>query len=294
MRTDLCDLHTHSAFSDGTDTPTDLLRKAELIGLNAIALCDHNTLAGLPEFLSAAKDSNVIAAAGVEITAEFEGREIHIVGLLLPDEAYRPLSEFLDGVRRSKEAVYGELYQRLMDSGYDLSRERIFSIKNGASLNRVSFANELLRCGYVRSVKEAFSTVLSEKRGLYVPSKRADGLEVISLLSSLSVVSVLAHPFLNLDEQTLRRFLPEAKERGLVAIETKYSLFNEHETQLAEELAREHSLLCSGGSDYHGDNKPDISIGTGKGNLAVPVSFYNQLLEASLRLRKSAEWDMKN
>lgn len=287
MKTSLCDLHTHSVFSDGTDTPTDLIRKADLIGLKAIALCDHNTVSGLPEFLSAAKASHVRAIPGVEITAEFEGREIHVVGLFLPEASFGRLSDFLDEIRNSKIAVYEQLYQRLTEAGYRLSYDKIFDAGDSATtnINRVAFANELMRCGYVESIKEAFRTVLSEKKGFYKPGKRADGLEVIKLLSSLSIVSVLAHPFLNLDEHTLRRFLPTAKECGLVAIETRYSLFDEEQTRLSEELAYEFSLLPSGGSDYHGDNKPDISLGIGKGELSVPASFYDSLLNISEQLQ---------
>lgn len=131
--------------------------------------------------------------------------------------------------------------------------------------------------GYVSSVKEAFQTLLMSKFGYYVPPKRPSSLYIIEKLKGFGSISVLAHPFLNMNEDELREFLPKAKACGLNATEAYYSLFDKAETELAEKICDEYGLLKSGGSDFHGATKPDISLGVGKGNLAIPTGIYKSL-----------------
>ena len=145
-------------------------------------------------------------------------------------------------------------------------------------MNRAVIGAEIARMGYADSVKDAFSKYLSAKRGFYQPPKRPDALEIIRFLKSLNAAAVLAHPFLNLKtEGALRGFLAEAIREGLDGMEILYPLFDENTTALAERLAREYGLLPSGGSDFHGANKPDIRIGIGKGTLSVPYGFLMDL-----------------
>ncbi len=273
----VCDLHTHSSYSDGSCTPAEIISKAEETGLAAVALTDHNTLAGLPEFITAAKDKDIDAVAGVEITADFDGHEVHIVGLFIKEEYYGALNEFLEDIRLAKGKENFKLYKKLVAAGYEISFDNILAAGKKGSVNRVHFAKELIRCGYVSTVKEAFDGLLSEKHGLYVPTKHTDSLDVVELLSSLSAVPILAHPFLSLDERDLRRFLRPAKEKGLLGLETNYSTFSAEQTEKAIALSEEFRLLRSGGSDFHGENKPLISLGVGRGNLAVPYSYYEKL-----------------
>ena len=145
------------------------------------------------------------------------------------------------------------------------------------NVNRVNFAHALLEKGYVSSVGEAFECLLAKDGGFYEEPPHLPVFEVLDFLSSIGAVSVLAHPFLSFkNEEEMRAFLPEAKKHGLCAMETVYSKYSEETTARAREIAREFGLLQSGGSDFHGAAKPDISLGTGKGNLAVPI----ELLEA--------------
>ena len=137
-------------------------------------------------------------------------------------------------------------------------------------VNRAVIAAEMLRLGYVDSVQQAFSRWLSPKHGYFVPPQRLDAFEAIRFIKSIGAVAVLAHPFLNLDEAGLREFLTEAKQAGLDGMEVRYPLFDREQTELAGAIAREFGLLPSGGSDFHGANKPHISLGTGRGELAVP------------------------
>ena len=131
--------------------------------------------------------------------------------------------------------------------------------------------------GYVNSIEEAFDTLLSKNGPFYTQPKRLDVFEVIRFVKSIGSVSVLAHPFLNLSEAELREFLKKAKSEGLHAMDTLYSKFDEDTTALARKIAKEYGILESGGSDFHGWRKPGIELGIGKGSLAVPVTFLDEL-----------------
>ena len=171
--------------------------------------------------------------------------------------------------------------QNLINAGYKIDYEKIKAGAGDGYINRVPFACELLENGYVSSTEEAMQGILSEEMGYYVPSVRPDAFEVIKLFKSVGAVPVLAHPFLNLTYDELLEFLPVAKEAGLIAIETDYSKFSEEEKKLAKELAEQYSLLRSGGSDFHGDNKPDIKLGEGRGDLFAPAEYAEKLYKAS-------------
>jgi len=278
-----CDLHTHSNYSDGSDSPAELVAKAKNIGLSAIALCDHNNLDGNEEFMETGKALGIETVAGVEISADCMGKELHILGLFVDKESFAVLKELTDTLRTEKESSNYRLYQNLKSAGYNISYERITEAGDKASINRVHFAKELIRCGYIQSLDEGFDTLLSKKSGYYVPPKRIDALELIWLLRSLGVVSVLAHPFLKMGEEELIEFIPKA--RGLSGMETNYSAFTKAQTERALSIAEQNGLLKSGGSDYHGKNKPRISLGTGEGNLLVPFEYYEKLKEHSLAIK---------
>ena len=272
-----CDLHTHSVFSDGTDTPARLIELAAEAGLSAVALCDHNTVAGLPDFLEAAKDSSVEAVPGVEISTDYADKELHILALFVQPQHYAAVTALLAEGDRRKEQSNIDLVAALNAAGYALSYEQIKAKTPQGHINRAHIAAEMLELGYVESVQAAFRTLLSPKHGLYHPPKRIDAYDAIRFIKSIGAVAVLAHPFLSMDEQLLRAFLPRAVEAGLDAMEVFYSKYTEETTLLAVKIAEEYGILPSGGSDYHGGNKPDIAIGIGRGELKIPHRWLNGL-----------------
>ena len=276
-----CDLHTHSCYSDGICTPAEIIDLAVSSGLSAVALTDHNTVAGLPSFMTAAERKDVFAISGVEISTGWNGKELHIVGLFLPTAAYDTITDFLSIINIRKEESNRNLIRALCSAGYDLDYEAIRRSHPDGTVNRAVIAATLLEKGYVSSVKEAFQTLLAPGNGYYIPPEWISALDAIAFLSSIQAVPVLAHPFLSLSEAELRLFLPEAKKHGLIAMEIRYSSYSEEMENLAEKIAAEFNLLPSGGSDFHGSNKPDISIGTGKGSLRVPANFVKQLQEGT-------------
>lgn len=273
-----CDLHTHSNYSDGTFSPTQLLDAAEDAGLSAIALCDHNTVLGLPEFLAAARGRAVEAVPGAEFSTDYQGVELHILGLFIRPEHFENITALMEDARQRKERSNRELVQALSAAGYPMDYDSMKSRTPSGQLNRSHIAAEMTELGYTATRQEAFVRFLSPKCGYYNPPERIGAFQMIELIRSMGAAAVLAHPFLNLKEEAaLRGFLGPAKEAGLSGMEVLYPLFDREKTQLASALAKEFELLPSGGSDFHGANKPDIRLGSGKGELAVPLSFLDGL-----------------
>ena len=275
----LCDLHTHSIYSDGTSTPDELIRLAGEAGLCAIALTDHNTVSGIPHFLRAAKGSAVLAVPGIEVSSDYLGNELHIVGLFRTLDHLDEVEDYVRAYLVRKEQSNVDLCNNLCAAGYEISYEKVKAATPDGVVNRALIAAELLRCGYVESIKAAFATLLSKKGGYYHEPQKLDAFEVIGKLREFGAIPILAHPFLSLDEAQLRTFLPLAKDAGLIGMETDYSTFDEETTALAHTLADEYGLIPSGGSDYHGTNKPDIKVGVGRGTLAVPFAYYENLMK---------------
>ena len=271
---DFCDLHIHSTFSDGTDTPTALVTMAEEKGLGAIALTDHNTVAGLPEFLQAAEGKKVRVVTGTELSTDYNGIELHILGLFLKQEHFAQITDLLEGYHIRKDQSNVDLVAKLNAAGYAIDYDLIKNSTPEGQVNRALIAAELTRLGYTESIQDAFKKLLSPKCGYYVPPTRPDPFETIRFIKSMGAVAVLAHPFLNLNEAQLREFLTQAVPAGLDAM---YSTYDEETTALACAIAEEFGILSSGGSDYHGDNKPHIKLGIGQGNLAIPYKWMTAL-----------------
>ncbi len=272
----MIDLHTHSHFSDGTDSPAQLIAEAERLGLSAIALTDHNTVAGLPEFLAAGQGSAVEAVPGCEFSADHAGTELHILGLFIGPEHYEAVTSLLEEAQREKERSNQNLVAALVAAGYDLDYDAICSRCKGR-INRSHIASALVEQGYFADKQAAFRGPLSEKRGFYQPPRRMGAYDCIRFIKSIGATAVLAHPFLSLDEAALRAFLPQAVEAGLDAMEVAYSKYSPETTATAFAVADDFGLHYSGGSDFHGGNKPDIALGTGRGELAIPANWLDAL-----------------
>lgn len=282
MKKAYCDLHTHSYYSDGTSSPQEIVELAKEKELSAVALCDHNTVSGIREFLSAARDTDVEAVAGIEFSTDYNGIELHLLGLFLPLDSLDKIEELCAESQRRKEKSNEKMIKALNEAGYEIDHDKIKRQAMG-KINRAHVASYLTDKGYTASVDEAFKTVLSEKRGFYQPPKRPSTFEMIDFIRSINAVSVLAHPFLNLDERSLREFLRKAKKHGLCGMEVEYSKYEEETAALSRKIAEKHGLKMSGGSDFHGTRKPDISLGTGRGDLKVPTEFFAELKKISCK-----------
>lgn len=276
----LCDLHTHSVFSDGTFTPMEIIDEAIRIGLSAVALCDHNTVDGLPEFLSAAEGKRIDAIAGSEFSVDYCGTEIHVLGLFIPQKYFSQVADAMTEVNRSKEQSNLELIDSLSRVGIHLDYDEIKRTTPNGLVNRAHIATAMAEKGYVTSKNEAFRTYLSPEWGHYKEPMRLTVWEILDFLREIKAVPVFAHPFLDLDEPQLRTLLPMAKEKGLVGMECFYSTYSEETTETSLRLASEFGLKFSGGSDFHGAKKEDIALGFGHGNLRIPYEWCIELKNA--------------
>ena len=184
-----------------------------------------------------------------------------------------------------KEISNMELVERLNHAGYSIDYAKVKGRNPNGNANRAHMAAELLEQGYVTSIREAFDTILRDGGGFYVPPSRLQLIDVIKELRHIGVLPILAHPLQELTEPELRALLPDAIEAGLVGIETIHSSYTPEVISLAERIAMEFSLLSSGGSDFHGSVKPDISLGIGKGGLFVPANKYVELKALQRKLK---------
>ena len=274
-----CDLHTHSTYSDGTLSPRELISLADKLGLAAVALTDHNTVSGLAEFCDAAEGTGVIAVPGVELSTEYGDKELHILALFLSREAIARVEAYTADYVRRKDESNAALVTALRIGGYLIDYDAIKASTPDGRVNRAHVATALRDAGYVSTVKEAFASLLSPKAGYYVPPKRPTALDTIAFIKSIGAVAVWAHPYLSLDADGVEAFLPLAKAEGLDGMETHYATYDDATHRVAVDTARRFGLLESGGSDFHGGTKPDIALGTGRGNLQIPVELCRALAE---------------
>lgn len=276
-----CDLHTHSVYSDGTFTPAELIDAAIASGLSALAMTDHNTVSGLMDFAAAGEGKPLEIVPGVEFTTAYNGTELHILGLFIRPESHQAINAYFDRASILKEESNYKLVHRLREHGYDITYVDILENSKG-HINRANIAAELLKKGYIQSISEGFDTILSKSYGLYEPPERLSTLETIRFIRSIGAVAVWAHPYFHMNFDQADEFLPHAIGAGLQGMETIYSLYDDETTRRAREVSRRFGILESGGSDFHGANKPHIALGKGMGNLSIPYEFYEKLRELRL------------
>lgn len=275
------DLHCHSTHSDGTLAPAELIRLAAELGLAAVALTDHDTVAGLPDFLAAPAPAPLKRLGGVELSCEDEGRRIHVVGLGIRSEDGE-LQAMLGQVREWRRRRNREMAARLVELGLladspDLAR----LIEQVEVLGRPHLAAALVARGTCRTMREAFSRFLGRGRPAYVPRQVSPLGEALRVVRGAGGVAIWAHP-LTMGSLTVAKFQRLAEDyagRGLDGVEAYYSEFNAHQSRTVERVAAETGLLLSGGSDFHGEHIPEIALGTGRGTLRVPAAVLPPLLE---------------
>ena len=281
------DLHLHSTHSDGTLTPAEIIARAKSLGLTAVALTDHNTVSGVPTFLSEAEKQGVTAVAGTELSTVYKGKEIHLLGLFIPEEAFPAVTTLTEDYLTRKEQSNRDLVARLAADGYRVDYDTIRNATPDGNINRALIAKALLAGGYVPSVKAAFDTLLGEGMGYYIPPERLDLFAAIRFLRSIHAVPVWAHPLQYIDEATVREALPVAVEAGLAGMEVMHSSYDEATATAAKALADEFGLLYSGGSDFHGAVKPDVQMGVGNREGAmpnIPDEYYEKLRKRAEKL----------
>lgn len=275
------DLHVHSNASDGTESPSEVVRLAASAGLTAVALTDHDTLEGVWEAREEAGRQGIELIPGVELSCEWDRGGLHIVVLFL-EPGRGPLQDRLGELREARHRRNRALAERLIELGIDVDYAEVVEEAGGGSVGRPHFAAVMRRKGYVPDISTAFRSYLGAGAPAYVGRRLLAPGEAIALALRSRAVPVLAHPHtLGLDtaEQYAGAYRRMAGY-GLVGVECFYGDYHPEARLDLERSVRSFGLLPSGGSDFHGDYKPGLHVGTGRGDLVVPDRVLGDLRDA--------------
>lgn len=266
------DLHTHSNCSDGSMSPAEVVRAAKAAGLSAIALSDHDTVAGIAEAVAEGKRIGVEVIPAIELSAQSE-TETHILGYFInpENEQLKKTLEYAKEVRAMREC---DVVRKLVEHGFDITMDELHELAGSDVLCRAHIAKLMVQKGYVSSVKEAFALWLASGRPAYSARQALTDAQAVRLIKSAGGLAFVAH--LNQTKRTLddlESFLTRLKAEGLDGIEGIYTEYTPEQTAAYGALADKLGLIKSGGSDFHAAFKPHISIGRGTGNLRIPYSL---------------------
>lgn len=264
------DLHSHTTASDGSLTPEELVRLAKQQGVTTLAVTDHDTIAGLPRAMAEGEQVGVDVLPGIEISCLYGETELHILGYFINPDDPR-LEPALAQYRASREDRNPRIVQRLQELGCALTYAEVKAAAGTATVGRPHIAQALVRKGYVNSVSEAFDRYLADDAPAYLPRRLPSPAEAIGLLRQIGGIPVLAHPvYTSRLKEPFEQVCETLKGLGLLGIEALYSSHNRQQTERYRSISRNQGLLVTGGSDFHGEAKPNLLVGTGYGNLAVP------------------------
>lgn len=271
------DLHSHTYKSDGSLSPSELVKLAKEIGLSAVAITDHDTVDGLDEALSCGNEIGIKVIPGVELSTEYEGKDIHLVGLFIDhkNEVFaNKLQEFVD----SRILRNQKMCAKLTEAGIPVDYDDLMNHFKESVVTRAHYARYMLEKGYIKSLPEAFERYIGDHSPCYIPREKITPIDGINLILSAGGVPILAHPVLyHMSKDRLDTLVSSLKEAGLIGIEAVYSTYNQGEERDIRVLAKKYDLLLSGGSDFHGAAKPGLNLGTGYGKLYVPDEFLDNI-----------------
>ncbi len=277
----MIDLHTHSTVSDGSEPPERIPELAAAAGCSAVALTDHDSLAGLEVSAAAADRLGLTLVRGCEVSCRSGvagAHSMHVLVYFVEGEE-GPLHDELVALRGDRRARNQALVGRLRDLGVPIGYDDLVAEAGGEEgIGRPHVASILVRLGVAEDVTDAFDTWLGESGRAYVPKARIEPAEIVALARRSGAVAVLAHPLsLGLDAGDLKRTVQALAEVGFVGIEAIYGRYDPGQRRQLAELARRFDLVATGGSDFHGSFKADLAVGRGMGDLQVPDEVLEQL-----------------
>lgn len=274
------DLHTHSNKSDGSLTPTELIKCAIEKNLAAIALTDHDTVDGLDEAIEYARDKDIEVIPGIEFSTEYNHKDVHIVGLYIDHKSpdfLEALKNFQDS-RTNRNIKMCDLLRE--EAGMDITYEKLLEFSGDSVITRSHYAGYMLKHGYIKNLKEAFERYIGDHCKYFVPREKITPQDAVNLILNNGGIPILAHPILyHLSDANLDKLVSDLKENGLIGIEAIYSTYAPAEERQIKNLALKYDLFISGGSDFHGDAKPNLELGTGYGKLFVPEEVLTKMKE---------------
>ncbi len=262
------DLHLHTNFSDGTNTVAELLQKAKDAGLSCISITDHDTVEGLKYLKENIKNPDLEVIPGIELTAEHEDKEIHILGYFI-DFENKSFLEQLAAIKRARVKRIKDMTAKLKSLNVNIDPEEVLCLSEVGTVGRLHLARVMLKNGCVASLQEAFNKYIGDNGPAYVGRFRLSPEKAIQLIERVGGVSVLAHPY-SLSKQDL---IPKLVDFGLSGIEVYYPEHSSSQIRNYLEVARKFDLLITGGSDCHGNAKPTELIG----EIKLPYDFVEKI-----------------
>jgi predicted metal-dependent phosphoesterase TrpH len=273
----MIDLHTHSTCSDGSDSPTRIIELAAEAGCTAVALTDHDGLSGIETARERAAELGVEFVPGCEVSCQFSPGTQHVL-CYFAEPGEGPLQDQLERLRSDRDTRNVRLIARLNELDIPITEEMLHEEAGDAVLGRPHFAAVLVRLGAVASYQDAFDNLLAKGGPAYFPKAFIDAPTTIEAAKGSGALAVLAHPLsLGLEPPALERVIAELAEAGLTGMECWYGRYSAEERQGLVDLAARYGLVATGGSDFHGTYKPDLSVGIGRGDLDVPESALREL-----------------
>lgn len=285
------DLHTHSNCSDGSMTPEELIRHATAAELTAIALTDHDTIAGCSAAQKAAESTGLTVVNGVELSIDYPlpGKaHVHVLGLFI-NPAHQGLAAELDRLKEARTERAYSILDRLKKIGMPISNDELSEVVGNSSPGRPHIVSLLLKKKYVYNAFFAYTAILGKGGKAYVPKTKLPLEPAIDLIHRAGGVAILAHPvsLMFANYPLLGDEILKFQALGLDGIEVFYSSQDHYFSRWLYDFCQKHNLLISGGSDFHGRTKPDVKIGTGRGNLRIPDRIFNILQQAAANKRSS-------
>jgi len=271
------DLHLHTLFSDGTDAPDELIKKAAEARLSAVAITDHDSVEAIPAAIDAAILYGLEAIPGIELTAEYEGMEVHVLGYFI-DYKNGALNEKLKFLQKARVERIHAMVAKLNGLGVKINADKIFALSGKGIVGRLHVARVMVSEGIISSIWEAFSRYIGNNGPAYVLGFKFSVQDAVKLIRLAAGIPVLAHPY------SLRRddLIPKLAHLGMRGLEVYYP---EHTNAMRNKyirICREYKLLMTGGSDYHGKAKPEVVLG----NYKVPYELVESLRQEKKQIIK--------
>lgn len=265
----MIDLHIHTTFSDGSNTPHEILELANKLQLKQIAITDHNNIAGALDALKYIHNYSFDFIIGTELSCEYNGKEVHLLGYFnKSNDDFNAIKEFINNSEKSKKTAQLEMIKKLNQKGFFITYDEVISEFVNTTINRVHLSKILMKKGYVSSINEAFKLYLGEDKDCYVQRKNPSLKQGVEAIHKCHGKAVLAHPFQYVKED-MEEFLKDA----LILIDGIEAIHSDHNDLQRKELIRiadKYNKIITGGSDYHGINKPHIQLSQAN----VPNQYY--------------------
>lgn len=275
----MIDLHSHTTESDGTFTPAELVAEAKRIGLEALAITDHDTFRGYNAAVPYAKDAGLELICGIELSTKFGGATVHMLAYFLNEPPAPDFCTWLDDLLESRRDRNRRLIDKLQSLGVDITLAEV-EVHGRTLTARPHFARVLIDKGYVTTLQEAFDKYLDEAAPGYVQRQEVPVEEAIQRVAAAGGITSLAHPVrvAKNDWNTLSVWIQKMVSQGMRSVEVFHSDHTPENVAYYQSLAQKFGLGISGGSDFHGGNKPSIELGYGyRKNLSVPYSVLENL-----------------